>query len=143
MDARGEISTLDKQIELLMARDKLPEEEINALCDKARRRRVRGTHTTPFPLPLPAEAAVAPPDAPAAVQPRCPTRRHRRAARLRLRRARQYFMPAHPPPPCACACVQAKDILSSESNVQEVRCPVTVRRARAAHSDAGEEGRRG
>jgi len=52
--ARGEIGTLDRQIELLMNREKLPEEDVKALCEKA------------------------------------------------------------------------KEILASESNVQEVRCPVTI-----------------
>ena len=38
MDARGDIGMLDRQIELLMARDKLPEEDIKALCEKVRLR---------------------------------------------------------------------------------------------------------
>jgi hypothetical protein len=36
MEARGEIGNLDRQIELLMNREKLPEDDIKSLCDKAR-----------------------------------------------------------------------------------------------------------
>jgi hypothetical protein len=35
MDPRG-LMSLDKQIELLMNREKLPEEDIKALCEKVR-----------------------------------------------------------------------------------------------------------
>jgi hypothetical protein len=36
MDARGDITTLDAQIKLLMNREKLPEADVKALCDKVR-----------------------------------------------------------------------------------------------------------
>lgn len=35
MDSRGEVALLDKQISLLMSRDKLGEDEVKALCEKA------------------------------------------------------------------------------------------------------------
>ena len=34
MDRRGEVATLDEQIKLLMSREKLPEADVKALCDK-------------------------------------------------------------------------------------------------------------
>ena len=36
MDSRGEIGALDEQIRLLTQREKLPEEDIKALCEKVR-----------------------------------------------------------------------------------------------------------
>lgn len=36
MDRRGEVATLDEQIKLLMSREKLPEADVKALCDKVR-----------------------------------------------------------------------------------------------------------
>lgn len=38
MEGRGEVGNLDRQIEVLMNRDKLPEEDIKALCEKVRAR---------------------------------------------------------------------------------------------------------
>ena len=38
MAHRGDLAALDRQIETLMAREKLSEAEVKALCEKARRR---------------------------------------------------------------------------------------------------------
>ncbi len=53
MDRRGDIGTLDKQIETLMQREKLSEDEVKALCEKVRTKKISkkgiwGKRTSPF-----------------------------------------------------------------------------------------------
>lgn len=89
MDRRGEVSTLDAQIQLLMSREKLPEADVKALCDKVRLSMRR------FGLARIAHTSI---------------------------KLCFCFACYAPPRPSR----QAREILSTESNVQEVRCPVTI-----------------
>ena len=45
MAHRRDLASLDSQIESLMAREKLPEAEVKALCDKVRAARATATET--------------------------------------------------------------------------------------------------
>jgi hypothetical protein len=55
MDRRGEIGDLNRQIELLMSREKLSEDEVKALCEKVSRQEGRGGLCFVF-APLPRKA---------------------------------------------------------------------------------------
>ena len=84
MDFKRDIGNLDRQIQMLMGRDKLPEEDVKQLCEK---------------VSLPIDTA------------------HRRCACSAVSDANLH---------CRRTPAQAKDILASENNVQEVRAPVTI-----------------
>lgn len=115
MDARGS-NTLDKQIELLLNREKLPEPEIRALCEKVRRliSSSAGLLRNIGMVPL-SGAATPPMRLPPPPSPQTSTSlSSRRATHLTPKLSHHFFT------------FQAKEILATENNVAPVRCPVTV-----------------